>query len=288
MRTVTTASCSLRGEASAEHAQQLQLRRRLGPAVPQRPSPQRAPNARRARFGAPELTIESSGTRRVPDEWYVGFHRGLAARFWRAAGATMAEADLKVVLGLLPAAPARVLDVPCGDGRLTLPLAAAGYEMTGVDISQPEIEHARERGHGRARFEHGDLRALPDVGRFDAIVSWGNSFGYVTPVESQRSLASMQGGATTRRQADPRVDDGRRVVPGRRDRHACGVRVRRCADDGREPLPRAGEPLRERVHVRGRARARRAIPRRAPRPHHGRGRADAAHRRVRARRAAWA
>ena len=38
----------------------------------------------------------------MPDEWYVGFHRGLAARFWRAAGATMAEADLKVVLGLLP------------------------------------------------------------------------------------------------------------------------------------------------------------------------------------------
>ena len=138
------------------------------------------------------MTIESAGTRRVPDEWYVGFHRGLAARFWRAAGAAMAEADLKVVLGLLPAAPARVLDVPCGDGRLTLPLAAAGYEMTGVDISQPEIEHARERGNGRARFEHGDLRELPDLGRFDAIVSWGNSFGYLTPGESQRSLASLK------------------------------------------------------------------------------------------------
>jgi SAM-dependent methyltransferase len=128
----------------------------------------------------------------VPDEWYVGFHQGLAARFWRAAAATMAEADLKVVLGLLPAAPASVLDVPCGDGRLTLPLAHAGYEATGIDISAPEIEHARELADGRARFEVGDLRALPEVGRFDAIVSWGNSFGYMTPAETPASLAGFR------------------------------------------------------------------------------------------------
>jgi SAM-dependent methyltransferase len=123
----------------------------------------------------------------VSDEWYVGFHEGLAARFWRAAGATMAEADVKVVLGLLPAAPAAVLDVPCGDGRLTLPLAQAGYELTGIDISAPEIEHARTKGSA-ARFEVGDLRDLPDVGRFDAVVSWGNSFGYTTPAETPGTL----------------------------------------------------------------------------------------------------
>jgi SAM-dependent methyltransferase len=138
------------------------------------------------------LAIEGSGTRRVPDEWYVGFHQGLAARFWRAAGATMAEADLKVVLGLLPAAPAAVLDVPCGDGRLTRPLAAAGYEATGIDISSTEIEHAREIAGDAVRFEPGDLRALPDVGRFDAIVSWGNSFGYLTPAETLDSLKGFK------------------------------------------------------------------------------------------------
>lgn len=63
----------------------------------------------------------------MPDEWYVGFHEGLVARLWRAAAATMVEADTKVVLGLLTEAPASVLDVPCGDGRMTLALAAAGY-----------------------------------------------------------------------------------------------------------------------------------------------------------------
>jgi hypothetical protein len=35
------------------------------------------------------LATERIGTRRVPDEWYVRFHQGLAARFWRAAGETL-------------------------------------------------------------------------------------------------------------------------------------------------------------------------------------------------------
>ena len=113
----------------------------------------------------------------IEDEWYVGFHRGMAARFWRAAGATMAQADLEVITKLLPAAPARVLDVPCGDGRIALPLERAGYDVTGVDIERQD-----------PRFVQGDLRALPDLGAFDAVLSWGNSFGYTTPPETQQAL----------------------------------------------------------------------------------------------------
>ena len=118
----------------------------------------------------------------LQDEWYVGFHTGLAARFWRAAGATMAQADLEVITQLLPAPPARVLDVPCGDGRIADPLTHAGYDVTGVDIVQQE-----------SRFVQGDLRALPDgLGTFDAVLSWGNSFGYTTPEDTQRSLRGFK------------------------------------------------------------------------------------------------
>ncbi len=116
------------------------------------------------------------------DEWYVGFHTSLAARFWRAAGATMAQADLEVIIKLLPAAPARVLDVPCGDGRIADPLERAGYDVTGVDIVQQD-----------PRFVQGDLRRLPDeLGSFDAVISWGNSFGYTTPAETQQSLRQFR------------------------------------------------------------------------------------------------
>jgi len=77
---------------------------------------------------------------RVPDEWFVGFHQGLAARFWRAAAAAMADDDAQVVRRLLPDPPASVLDVPCGDGRLTTRLAAAGYAVTGVDLIASEVD----------------------------------------------------------------------------------------------------------------------------------------------------
>jgi 2-polyprenyl-3-methyl-5-hydroxy-6-metoxy-1,4-benzoquinol methylase len=116
------------------------------------------------------------------DEWYVGFHTGLAARFWRAAGATMAQADLEVITRLMPAPPARVLDVPCGDGRIADPLERAGYDVTGVDIVQQA-----------PRFVQGDLRALPrELGTFDVVISWGNSFGYTTPLETERSLRQFK------------------------------------------------------------------------------------------------
>ena len=133
---------------------------------------------------------------RVPDDWYVGFQRGLAARFWRAAGATMADDDAQLVQRLLDAKSAStVLDVPCGDGRITVRLAAAGHVAVGVDIAAGELERARKaaaRAGVEARFVLGDLRALPDVGLVDAVVSWGNSFGYLTPADTARSLAGMR------------------------------------------------------------------------------------------------
>lgn len=137
------------------------------------------------------MSIEDA---RVPDDWYRDFHRGLAARFWRAAGATMADDDERIVRALLGPPPQTVLDAPCGDGRLTIRLAAAGYAVVGVDIIDEEVEHARlvagDAGV-EARFAVGDLRALPDVGPLDSLVCWGNSFGYMPPADTARSLASM-------------------------------------------------------------------------------------------------
>jgi cyclopropane fatty-acyl-phospholipid synthase-like methyltransferase len=143
------------------------------------------------------LAVQETGPARVPDDWFVGFHRGLAARFWRAAGATMADADARLVRELLELEPAAaVLDVPCGDGRLAVPLSATGYAVVGFDLADGELELARRaaaRAGVQARFVVGDLRALPDVGRFDGVVSWGNSFGCLTPADTARSLRGCGG-----------------------------------------------------------------------------------------------
>jgi len=69
----------------------------------------------------------------------------------------------------------RVLDVACGAGQLSLPVARAGAVLTGVDIAPNLIEQAKRRaieaGLG-IEFEEGDAEALelPDAS-FDYVFS---------------------------------------------------------------------------------------------------------------------
>jgi SAM-dependent methyltransferase len=138
------------------------------------------------------MTTIPSGTS-VPDDWFVDFHSGPAARFWRAVGAAMADADAALVAGLLDLPPgAAVLDMPCGDGRIAHRLAARGLRVDGVDISSPEIEHARAAG-GAAGFHVGDMRCPPVAGPYDGVVTWGNSFGYMPHADSLAALAATRG-----------------------------------------------------------------------------------------------
>ena len=54
------------------------------------------------------------------------------------------DADTAEILGLLDLPTgARVLDAPCGHGRLARRLAAAGMEVTGVDLTPAYLEVAR-------------------------------------------------------------------------------------------------------------------------------------------------
>lgn len=129
------------------------------------------------------------------DDWFVGFQTGLKAKFWRAAGEPRADEEAQAIARLLDLPTgARVLDAPSGAGRIAVRLAERGLDVTGVDISIEEVEEARrvaaERGAG-ARFEQGDVRALPERA-FDAVVHWGNSFGYTPHCGTIEHLASTR------------------------------------------------------------------------------------------------
>lgn len=81
-----------------------------------------------------------------------------------------------VLLDHVPEGVEHVLDLGCGDGRLlSLVLAARpGASGVGVDFSQAMLAAARERFAGDERVElveHDLNRSLPELGRFDAIVS---------------------------------------------------------------------------------------------------------------------
>ncbi len=38
-----------------------------------------------------------------------------------------------------------VLEIACGTGRITIPMANNGFEITGIDISQPMLDHAKQK-----------------------------------------------------------------------------------------------------------------------------------------------
>jgi len=87
---------------------------------------------------------------------------------------------------------ARILDVPCGQGRHAHLLAEAGFDVDGLDYSPQLLKTAKKRGTGpRLRYTRGDMRKLPSrwTGRFDAVINLFTSFGFFTqPSDDQRVI----------------------------------------------------------------------------------------------------
>ena len=61
-----------------------------------------------------------------------------------------------------------LLELGCGTGRLTLPMARIGAEVDGVDLAQSMLDGLQRKldahppGASRVRLFHGDFRSLPD------------------------------------------------------------------------------------------------------------------------------
>lgn len=67
----------------------------------------------------------------------------------------------------------KILDVGCGTGRHAIELAKRGYDMTGIDLSEKQIEKAREKAREQnleVGFQQQDARDLPFDGEFDVAI----------------------------------------------------------------------------------------------------------------------
>jgi SAM-dependent methyltransferase len=85
------------------------------------------------------------------------------------AESPLADMPRAAALRLLGAPVGRLLDVGCGTGTHTAALAAAGWHVLGVDVSDDQLRLARERG---VEVQQADAGALPFAdASFDVAVS---------------------------------------------------------------------------------------------------------------------
>ncbi|MEW6268486.1 MAG: class I SAM-dependent methyltransferase [Thermodesulfobacteriota bacterium] len=117
-------------------------------------------------------------------EWDAGaYHRESTLQSWLAAQSLAA---------LTLSGDERVLDVGCGDGKVTAAIAERlpRGSLLGVDPSHRMIDYAhRHLSASNLVFAVADARALPCRGRFDLVVSF-NALHWVP--EQERALRSVR------------------------------------------------------------------------------------------------
>jgi SAM-dependent methyltransferase len=109
--------------------------------------------------------------------------------------------DLDLFLALAARAGGPVLELAVGSGRLAVPLAASGYDVTGVDLDPAMLARARAAGvaagapaAGRLRLVEGDARTirLPEAGTFRlAAIPLNSVFLMGTRREQAEAVATL-------------------------------------------------------------------------------------------------
>ena len=107
-------------------------------------------------------------------------YSGAMAEVWRRLSTAHVDDEVALVERALELGRgARLLDVPCGEGRHAIALARAGHRVCGVDLTPAMLDRATAaaRSAGVAvEWRLADMRDLPALGRFDGAFCLGNSF----------------------------------------------------------------------------------------------------------------
>jgi len=108
--------------------------------------------------------------------------------------------DLDFYAGLAKRAEGPVLEIMCGTGRVLVPLARAGFEVTGIDANERMLEVARQKlekeppeVQGRATLVLADARDF-DLGKeFSLIIVAFSSINHLlSPGDQDRAVACLK------------------------------------------------------------------------------------------------
>jgi ubiquinone/menaquinone biosynthesis C-methylase UbiE len=106
------------------------------------------------------------------------------------------DADLLMIQQYAARCGSPILELACGTGRVLLPLARQGYDVTGVDVSEAMLAVARRKVVAEGLEEQvtlfqQDMRELALDGRFNLAFAAVNSFMHMLTTDDQ--LAALEG-----------------------------------------------------------------------------------------------
>lgn len=142
--------------------------------------------------------------------------------------------EVEGIVRLLDLPPgSALLDLCCGYGRIAIPLAERGYQVTGQDLSEVLLRHAREDAAARGasvRWIHSDMRRIPFEAEFDAVINIFTAFGYLESEEEDTTVlrqvaAALKPGGRFLIEIFHRDNLMRRYRPHQIDRHEDGLIV---------------------------------------------------------------
>jgi SAM-dependent methyltransferase len=136
---------------------------------------------RRVKAGWPAVAPTGSHGREGWHGWddYAPFYDWENAR-------TLGRRDVPFWKRIAQASPGRVLELGCGTGRISAPLAKVGVQVVGIDRSASML--ARRRRHPTLRVVRGDIRHLPFAdGAFPAVIA---PYGVLQSLLRERDLAA--------------------------------------------------------------------------------------------------
>ncbi len=90
--------------------------------------------------------------------------------------------EVRIIVKYLPRNGKRILDAPCGYGRISNSLAALGYKVTGIDISDYFIDLAKKQSEQQGlsvSYIVGNILDKKIPRKFDAVLNIFTSLGYL-------------------------------------------------------------------------------------------------------------
>lgn len=125
-------------------------------------------------------------------EWFENFFDSFYNRTWGAFSIKKTKDEVDFIEDVLNLTPGqKILDVPCGFGRHAIELAKRGYDVTGIEYNQYQLEQARklmEQNGVSFSIIKADMRNIPVENTYDKLFNFFTSFGYFSDSENELTI----------------------------------------------------------------------------------------------------